>query len=273
MDKIKKDIIMKIEKLKEEYIEQLINLQLKNNYKDLSKEEKLKRKCNNINFFKEILHMNDKQVIIAIDDNKILGAGIIHFVNIDKSSSISMLIDNMKENIIDSLVKKMKELSKEKNVNEIFFISQDDKEINKIFSKNGFNCIDKTFRCKLTKDTKIDKNANIERITNKVESDLPDYIEKIVNEPNKIILEYKQNGKKEYIVSGMPSKKEIQIYIKPRPDDIEIEKQLIKEIQRLAVEKGIYNLCSIEINVSNKKEEMLKNLGFIPTMFYYVYKF
>ena len=45
---------MKIEKLKEKYIEQLVDLQLKNNYKDLSKEEKLKIKGNNINFSKKL---------------------------------------------------------------------------------------------------------------------------------------------------------------------------------------------------------------------------
>ena len=61
--------------MKEKYIEQLVDLQLKNNYKDLSKEEKLKIKGNNINFFKEIINKNNKQVIIAIDDDKILGAG------------------------------------------------------------------------------------------------------------------------------------------------------------------------------------------------------
>lgn len=264
---------MKIEKLKEKYIEQLVDLQLKNNYKDLSKEEKLKIKCNNINFFKEIINKNDKQVIIAIDDDKILGAGIIHFVDIDKSSSISILIDNMQESIIDSLVNKMQEISKEENVNEIFFISKDDEKINNVFSKNGFKCTNKTFRCKLAKNTQIDKNINIKRITKGVETCLPDYIEKSLDEPNIIILEYKQNGKREYIVSGMPSKNEIQIYIKPRPDDIEIEKQLIKEIQRIAVEKGIYNLCYIEINLSDKKEKMLRELGFIPTMIYYTYKF
>ena len=152
---------MKIEKLKQKYIEQLVDLQLKNNYKDLSKEEKLKIKCNNINFFKEIINKNDKQVIIAIDDDKILGAGIIHFVDIDKSSSISILIDNMQESIIDSLVNKMQEISKEENVNEIFFISKDDEKINNVFSKNGFKCTNKTFRCKLAKNTQIDKNINI----------------------------------------------------------------------------------------------------------------
>ncbi len=72
----------------------------------------------------------------------------------------------------------------------------------------------------------------------------------------------KKNDIKEVLCTGMVNKDEIQIFFRPKIKNKNIEKQLIRELQRIGLERNITNFCTFEIDNDEDRKRVLINLGF-----------
>lgn len=254
--------LAKLQYIKEQYIDEIMEIEKKRE----------KERVRDITNYLEKSILNDVKIIIAIENDEIIGAIRISFLD-DTYMSILFLIDSNNSKANNVLLKEVQKIKEEKNIKEILCISYYGLRVNKILEENGFKCESKTFRCKLENDIYIEKNKYIKLILKSNVKDLPGFITKEdVKDKNKIILLYEKEDIKECIVAGMSLKDELQIFSKPRPENQNIEKQLITELQRIGIEKGIRKFCSLEFSRDKKREKMLFDLGFIPSMVYY-YKY
>lgn len=120
-----------------------------------------------------------------------------------------------------------------------------------------------TFRCKMDKNVNIIKNENIRIATiNDLEKLQPIINEEDLKDETKIILIYEKNDIKEVLCTGMVNKNEIQIFFRPKIKNKNIEKQLIRELQRIGLERNITNFCTFEIDNDEDRKRVLINLGF-----------
>lgn len=120
-----------------------------------------------------------------------------------------------------------------------------------------------TFRCKMDKNVNIVKNENIRIATmNDLEKLQPIINEEDLKDETKIILIYEKNDIKEVLCTGMVNKNEIQIFFRPKIKNKNIQKQLIRELQRIGLERNITNFCTFEIDNDEDRKRVLINLGF-----------
>lgn len=256
---------MIIRNLKREDIQQLAELQcILDEYidaiMDIKHLTKEKRISDIINYLEANINSENIKIIVAMENDKILSALRINFSN--SCILISFLTNRINSKAINELLKKVQEIKKEKHINgEISCFSYDFVEIDKALKENSFICDTITFRSKLKNDVIIEDNKCIKKISKEDVKGLPKHIrewitEEDIRDKNKIILLYK--NVKEIIVAERINKKELQIFGKPRPDNKNIEKQLIKQIQRIGIEMGIREFCHIETEIKRNKRGKTK---------------
>lgn len=260
---------MIIRNLKKEDIQQLAELQyIKEEYIDNNMEtEKIpkeKRINDIINYLEKSINLEDVKIIVAMENEKILSTLRISFLN--SNILISFLTNSTNNKANNELVKTVEELKKEKKIKgEISCISYYGLEENETLQENCFICDSITFRCKLKEDVIIEDNKYIKKISQSNLKSLPKYISNwIISEDiidkDKIILLYEKEDIKEIIIAGKVNEKELQIFAKPRPDNKEIEKQLIRQMQKTGIDIGIRNFCSIEFDINRKKRGKRKTI-------------